>query len=197
MTDNAATLRHLLVGQYGELKKLLARRLGSEELASEALQETYLRLERPIQLGPLASPKQYLLTIATNIARMGFRRARRWTDLSELDRLVGFVDDTPGPHQGLEARQGIEALEQAFAELTPRRRQIIYAARVEGIQLADIAAQLGVSKRLVEKELRAALLSCASKLDREVVPRFGSLASRASKQQGDAGGDQDDGDDNA
>jgi RNA polymerase sigma-70 factor (ECF subfamily) len=185
MSDYAtiATLRQALVGQYDELKRTLTRRLGSEDLAGEVLQETYLRLARPAQIGPVASPKQYLLTIATNIARMGFRRERRWTDLSDLDDAIGFVDETPDPLRSLEARQEIEALQQAFDELTPRRRQIIFAVRVEGARLSDIADRLGISQRLVEKELKSALMLCGSRLNREVVQRFGPGASQASKGQ--------------
>lgn len=179
----AATLRQTLVDQYDELKRALARRLGSEDLAGEVLQETYLRLERPARIGGLSSPKQYLLTIATNIARMGFRRGRRAASLSELDAVLGFVDEAPGPLQTLAARQEIEALQRSFDELTPRRQKIVFAARVEGRQLSDIASQLGVSQRLVEKELKAALITVGARLNREVVQRFGPGASQASRGQ--------------
>jgi RNA polymerase sigma-70 factor (ECF subfamily) len=188
MTDSVhlATLRQALVGQYDDLKRTLTRRLGSEDLAGEVLQETYLRLERPANIGAVSSPKQYLLTIATNIARMSFRRDRRWTDLSDLDAALGFVDESPDPLRSLEARQEIEALQRAFDELTPRRRRIVFAARVEGQRLSDIAGMMGISQRLVEKELKSALVLCGARLNREIVQRFGPGASRASHEQMDA-----------
>ncbi|UZE50922.1 RNA polymerase sigma factor [Rhodopseudomonas sp. P2A-2r] len=180
----AATLREALVSQYDEMKKVLTRRLGSEDLAGEALQETYLRLERPAQIGIIAAPKQYLLAIATNIARMRLRRERRSTSILDLDATLGIVDELPGPLQTLEARQQIEALQQAYDGLTPRRRQIVFSARVVGMRLADIAEQLGVSQRLVEKELKVALLQCGACLNRDVVQRFGPGASQTSKERG-------------
>lgn len=180
---HAATLRQMLVGQYDELKNTLTRRLGSEDLAGEVLQETYLRLQRPARIGIVASPRQYLLTIATNIARMSFRRNRRWADLSDLDAVLGFVDESPDPLRNIEARQEIEVLQRAFDELTPRRRQIVFAARIEGARLSDIAERLGVSQRLVEKELKSALILCGSALNRELVQRFGPGAFQASKGQ--------------
>lgn len=182
-SSHADALRQALVGQYDELKSALTRRLGSEDLAGDVLQETYLRLGRPARIGIVASPKQYLLAIATNIARMGFRRDRRSANLSDLDAALGFVDETPGPLQSVEARQEIEALQRAFDELTPRRRQIVFAARVEGARLSDIAEQMGISQRLVEKELKIALMLCGARLNREIVQRFGPGASRASKGQ--------------
>ena len=194
---SAATLRQLLVGQYDELKRVLARRLGSEDLAGEVLQETYLRLDRPGALGIVRSPRQYLLTIATNIARMGFRRDRRWTALSELDTVLGFVDESPDALRSLESRQEIDTLQRAFDELTPRRRHVLFAARVEGTPLSDIAKRLGVSQRLVEKELKIALVLCGSRLNRKVVQRFGPGASQASKKRVVATGLQEDRDDEA
>ena len=58
----------------------------------------------------------------------------------------------------------IEALEKAIAELTPRRRVILLAARLQGMPQREIASRLGVSLRLVEKELRLAQEHCARKL---------------------------------
>jgi RNA polymerase sigma-70 factor (ECF subfamily) len=75
----------------------------------------------------------------------------------------------------------LEELQRAFAELTPRRRQILMAARAEGRQLREIAAQLGISQRLVEMELKQALEHCALRLNRVVVQRFGPRRPKASE----------------
>jgi RNA polymerase sigma factor (sigma-70 family) len=182
VSDSAeiTVLRQMLVGQYDELRKQLTRRLGSEDLAREVLQETYLQLGRPSRIDAVRNPKHYLLTIATNIARMGFRRERRWSSLSELDDVLGFVDEGPDPLRSLEARQEFEALKTAFDELTPRRKYILCASRLEGKRLRDIAAQLGLAQRTVEKELQVALMLCGSKVERNVVRRFGPRPQEAS-----------------
>jgi RNA polymerase sigma factor (sigma-70 family) len=178
-----ARLRQLLVDEYDGLRRQLVRRLGSEDLASEVLQETYLHLERPARIGAVGSPKHYLLTIATNIARMSFRRERRWTSLSELDAALGFVDEAPDPLRSLEAREELDALKIAFDELTPRRRHILIASRLEGRRLVDIAAELGLTQRSIEKELKVALMQCGLKLRRSIVQRFGPRPGEASSQR--------------
>jgi RNA polymerase sigma-70 factor (ECF subfamily) len=177
---SVAILRRFLVDQYDELKKQLTRHLGSEDVAREALQETYLRLERPAQIGAVRSPKHYLLTIATNIARMSFRRDRRWANMVELDTVLGFVDETPDPQRRIEAVEDVEALKLAFAELTPQRRRILFASRVEGMRLQDIAAELKLSERTISKELKLALMLCGDRLKRDVVQRFGPRPQEAS-----------------
>jgi RNA polymerase sigma factor (sigma-70 family) len=188
MSDPAdvAALRRLLVGQYDEFKRQLTRRLGSEDLAGDVLQETYLHLERPAPVRAVSSPRQYLLTVATNIARMGFRRDRRWSNLTELDAVLGFVDDTPDPLRSFEARQELKVLQDAFEELTPRRQRILFASRVEGVKLRDLAEELGLSQRAVEKELKAALMLCGLRLKRDIVQRFGPRPQEASMEDVDA-----------
>ncbi|RZN15367.1 RNA polymerase [Bradyrhizobium sp. Leo121] len=177
---DVAVLRQMLVGEYDDLRRQLTHRLGSEDAAREVLQETYLHLERPIRLSVIDSPRRYLLTIATNIARMRFRRERRLTSLSDLDEALGFVDEAPDPLRGLEGRQELEALKIAFDELSARRRFILFASRLEGRKLRDIADELQISQRFVEKELKAALLICGAKIRRNVIQRFGPNAGEAS-----------------
>ncbi len=54
----------MLLAGYEDFALWLTRRLGSSELARDALQETFLRLERGSEIGPVNSPKAYLLRIA-------------------------------------------------------------------------------------------------------------------------------------
>lgn len=188
MSDAAgsAILREFLIGQYEDLKGHLTRRLGSEDLAREALQETYLQLKQSDTARVVKRPKEYLLVIATNIARMSFRRERRWSSLEAIENSIGLVDDAPNPLQITEAREEIEALQRAFDSLTPRRQRILFAARIEGKQLREIAAELGVSQRLAEKELSAALKSCGASIGRHPVQRSGSQQQQASLSADDA-----------
>jgi DNA-directed RNA polymerase specialized sigma24 family protein len=44
--DSISSLRSLLLAEYVDFDRRLTRRLGSPDLASEALNETYLRLAR-------------------------------------------------------------------------------------------------------------------------------------------------------
>ncbi|MCK9917125.1 hypothetical protein MXD81_49095 [Microbacteriaceae bacterium K1510] len=80
-------LRDLLVDRYNDFKHRLARRLGSSELAAEALQETWLRLDRPGRPGALQRPDAYLFRIALNIAADRRDADRRRLALSEVEAL--------------------------------------------------------------------------------------------------------------
>ncbi|MFP3616669.1 sigma factor, partial [Paraburkholderia sp. SIMBA_050] len=70
MSDSTrATLRDLLALRYEDLKRRLTWRLGSSELASDALHDTWVHLEdRSEESGPVKSPAAYLMRMATNLA---------------------------------------------------------------------------------------------------------------------------------
>ncbi len=179
---SAAALRRVLVGHYDALKRRLSRRLGSEDLAEDALHEAYLHLDHFPHQGVVDNPQQYLLTMATNIARMSLRRQRRWTSLDAADAILDFVDEWPDPLRSIAARQQVEALLRAVDALTPRRRRILVASRVEGVRLRDLAVEFGLSQRMVEKELKAALALCGAAVGRGVVQRFGPRLAQMGKR---------------
>ncbi len=122
------------------------------------------RLGQAEVAGSVQSPAAYLFRMAFNVAIDRQRAEKRRLARNEVQDLLHIVDDAPGPGQIAEARFEIEALQKAIAELTPRRRVILLAARLQGMPQREIASRLGVSLRLVEKELRIAQEQCALKL---------------------------------
>ncbi|MGO4717373.1 RNA polymerase sigma factor [Bradyrhizobium sp. 2TAF24] len=152
-----AALRGLLVDRYEEFKLRLTRQLGSEELASESLHDTWLRLHRQDEVGPVRNPPAYLLRIAVNTAmdrlRADGRRARR----AEIEAALDVADAAPGPAREAEARLEIEALDRAMRALPERTRAILLASRLEGLTHQAIAERMGVSRRTVAYELDRAI----------------------------------------
>jgi RNA polymerase sigma factor (sigma-70 family) len=162
-----ALLRDLLTDRYTEFKAKLTRRLGSEELASESLHETWLRLHRPGHVGSIEHPSAYLLRIAINIATDRLRaessRARR----SEIDAVLGTGEGSPDPALELQARLELRIVERAIRGLPDRPRVILIASRLEGLTHQAIAKQLGISRRTVLYELKRAVEYLDAQLDSE------------------------------
>jgi RNA polymerase sigma-70 factor (ECF subfamily) len=178
-------LRRFFVLGYNELRTRLTRRLGSVELASDALHETWLRIENAPPAGTVLSPKHYLLQMASNAALKRLGAEKRFVALTDAKMAVGLVDDAPDPERAAIARSEVETLAAALAELTPRRLDILLSSRLEAIPLWAIAERLGVSQRLVEIELKHALAHCALRLERKVIKRFGPKLSEGSETKED------------
>lgn len=159
-------LRDLLASRYDELKRKLTWRLGSSDLASDALHDTWVHLEKRREDGaPVTNPGAYLVRIATNLASDRINRDSRYLDHPELDALLDDIADlVPGPAHIAESRSEMDALAAIIEGLPPRRRAIFLAVRVEELSNQEVAQRFGISSRLVGLELKRAHEYCASRM---------------------------------
>ena len=180
---NTTTLRDLLLADYSGIDQRLTRRLGSADLASDVLQETYLRIEAMADVGAIQSPKAYLFRIALNIANDRRRAESRRLTAGEIDCLLDIPDDRPDPERETEDRSEVEQLRRAIAELPERRRVVLTLSRIDGLPHREIAARLGVTVRTVETDLKQAIEHCAERLKRPVPVKFGFHRAQSSNVQ--------------
>jgi RNA polymerase sigma factor (sigma-70 family) len=177
------TLRDMLIADYGSIDRRLTRRLGSADLASDVLQETYLRIESIDEIGSIRNPAAYLLQIALNIARDHRRAENRRLTTEEVDRLLDIPDDRPSPEHEVEKRSEVNLLRRAIAQLPERRRVVLTLSRIEGLPHREIAKRLGVTVRTVETDLKQAIEHCADRLKHPATAKFGFRSRRSSNVQ--------------
>ena len=167
MTDaSLAALRRVFLKRYEELKSRLARHLGSSDLAHDALQDTWLRLERGEGIATVRSRDAYLFRIAVNFARDRQRTEDRRLTSNEIETLLTIADDAPDAERVVEARSELRMLEAVMAELPPRQRAILLAARLDDLPRREIARRYRISTRLVQRELQEAQDYCAARMKR-------------------------------
>ncbi|UZE50512.1 RNA polymerase sigma factor [Rhodopseudomonas sp. P2A-2r] len=174
------SLSQTIVSGYVELRRRLTRRLGSEELASEVLHETYMRLDSVGDTGVVQRPDDYIFRVALNIANDKRRSDNRRLSYSEVEALYHFAEAATDGEQDIQARSELAMLARAFDALTTRQRAIVIAVRVDGTPHAELARRFGVSERMIDKDLRKALEFCADRLERVLTTRFGSYPPKTS-----------------
>ncbi len=158
-----AALQQRLLMRYEFFKKRLTKYLGSADLAGEALQDTWLRLERGGELSTLRSPDNYLYSMAVNIARNHIQAESRRLSASEIETLLDVEEDAPDAARVVEARSELQALVTIIEELPERQQAILLAARVDGLSRREIAQRFGVSVRFVQRELQEAQVYCVER----------------------------------
>jgi RNA polymerase sigma factor (sigma-70 family) len=165
MTESSlAMVRQFLLDSYDDLKHRLTLRLGSSDLAGDALQDAWLNIHRANALGAIRNPGNYIFGVAMNAARDRMRDGNnRVLSAAEVEGLLEIVDEAPSPAEMAEARSDWRALVTILQELPPRRREILLMARLDGAPRAEIARHLGISLRLVEKELQLAQEYCIAR----------------------------------
>src|SRR3546814_11801848 len=118
--------------RYDTLKPQLTRRLGSPELARDALHYAYVRLNERDELDDVRHPQSYVHNVAVNGAIDQMRRDARLLSESEVDALYAYADPAAGPAEEAQARFELEHVMKALDALPPRPCDILYSARIEG-----------------------------------------------------------------
>lgn len=170
-----AAMRRRLVADYGRLRDRLARRFGSADFASEVLHEAWLHLDR-METSPGAvvnDPGAYLYRTVLNVAADMRRRGARPLTAADVEMFVRSAIDELDPGRIAEARSEVDAVAAAVAALPPRRRAVFIASRLHGLPHKVIAERLGVTVRIVDRELKAALDHLGTVLEKKPAPRRG------------------------
>ena len=165
---------------YPEFRSRLRARLGSADLADEALNEVYVKLETSEKNYSVRDATAYLFRLTLNAATDLRRTANRRGIADQIDAALDIPDPAPGAARVAEDRDELRRLEQAIAGLTERRRAILVAVRLHDRSCRDVAAEMGLSTRMVEIELRRALDHCAEHLEKAANKDFANDRRRTS-----------------
>jgi RNA polymerase sigma factor (sigma-70 family) len=128
----------------------------------DLMQDTYARLLRAHERGPIESPRGLLFATARNAAWDLFRRraVANTIPITEIDDSRVF-DESPGVIEVVSRRHEQELLMSAIAALPPRSREIFLLRKFENLSQREIAQRLDISEHTVEATLTKALHRCA------------------------------------
>lgn len=135
----------------------LRHKLGCTQTAEDLTQETYLRVLRQGAIEQIDNLPAYLFRVASHLAidhhRQTIRSVHGYPE--PLDETL--VCSRPLPDNVLEQRQALAQMQQAIDELPPQCRRIFLLHKVKHCSYSEIAAELNISPRTVEKQISKAL----------------------------------------
>ncbi|MGU3495731.1 RNA polymerase sigma factor [Xanthobacteraceae bacterium A53D] len=154
----------LIESYYGELRSYASRKLGNAAAAEDVVQEACLRFASARD-EPIENPRAWLYRVVGNLVIDQLRRERSIGNIVHQgpDHL-DVVDETIDLERQLVAKQRLATLAKAVAELPPRCRECFVMRRFDDLDQNEIAERMGISRNMVEKHLRQALIHCTSRL---------------------------------
>ncbi|HEY0799848.1 MAG TPA: sigma-70 family RNA polymerase sigma factor [Steroidobacteraceae bacterium] len=162
MTDQA---RHQWIAIHilpheGEVRGWLRRHVHSLGPADidDLIQEAYSRLWSA-EFAHITNGRSYLFTVVRNLIVEQARRARivPMERMGEIESLRILGDD-PGPERRVGARQELERLEHIIGSLPEQCRRAFQLQKFQCLSQKEIALEMKISERTVEKHLATALL---------------------------------------
>lgn len=139
------------------LQRYVRRRVGSSAAAEDIVQEAYARTYQ--QGEAVGQPKAFLYVTARNLAHNASRHQRiAATDtVADIDETGACFDEGRSPEDTLIADEEARLLQQAVERLSPQCRAAFKMKLFQEYSYRQIADELGISVKTVEKHIAKGL----------------------------------------
>lgn len=146
------------------LQRWLTGRVGCRDVADDLAQDTFLRLLAGQDPGDLQEPRAFLTTVAKGLAANWWRRQS--LERAYLDAIAALPEKTLPSTEALTViRESLHLIDTLLDGLPRAVRQVFLMARLDGMEYADIASQLGLSLSTVKRHMKRALVGCLAHAD--------------------------------
>lgn len=159
--------------RFARLMQVCRRRGRSQEEAEDLIQEAFLRLHEYCRKNEVRDEEAFLARTVSNLAISEHRRERILTfaqeTVEELEETTGLSDGMPGPERICAAQQRLDEVAKTLGAVSERTCQIFLAQRA-GYSYEEIATDLGISVRTVQKHIARAMFLLIGKRMEEGEP---------------------------
>ncbi|MEL1263045.1 RNA polymerase sigma factor [Pseudoxanthomonas putridarboris] len=146
-----------------EVMQYLRKRLGDQDAAADLTQEALSRMMKYRDSGRIDDHRLMLFRIANNLLLEHHRTRQRHRADSHysLEDTGPLRAPDPPVEVTIDARQAIDTLlKRTITQLPPKCRLAFMLSRFDGMSYPQIAEEMGISVKMVEKHITKALLAC-------------------------------------
>lgn len=155
-TCNEIVFSSFFKSQAKSLRNFLFYKYGNKDQAEDLAQEAFIKLWQNCSDVPIEKAKSYLYTIANNSALNGI--AHEKVVLKYEKEFSGLDKTNENPEFILEEKQFGNKLLKAIENLNETQRVAFLMHRIDGKKYSEIAEELNIGIKAVEKRIHLALL---------------------------------------
>ncbi|HET6256950.1 MAG TPA: sigma-70 family RNA polymerase sigma factor [Puia sp.] len=147
--------RVLYTACYPHVQRYISLFESAVKVQDELTQDVFVRIwEKRARLSEVETFKGYLFMVTRNVVFNFIRALKLRRKVRELDEAAVVADDDLENKLLFKLYHGLAV--EAMEKLPPGRRKVLKMSLDEGLTLDEIAAQLGISRSGVKKQLYAA-----------------------------------------
>lgn len=159
MPSSDFAVQALYSNHHGWLNTWLRCRLGNAADAADLAQDTFVRLLQRTERLELKAPRAFLRTIARGLVIDHWRREE--IERAYLETIAHLPEaQTPSAESRVLVLELLESIARMLEGLKPKVRKAFLLAQCEGLTHKQIAEQMGLSLRSVERYVADALYHC-------------------------------------
>jgi len=125
-------------------------------VAEDISHDAFMKLWENCGKVEIEKAKSYLFTVANNLF---LNKANRKKVILQFENSVKQRSDQSDPHYIMQKNEFKERLEKAIAELPENQRIVFLMNRIDKKKYREIAEEIGISVKAVEKRMHLALQS--------------------------------------
>jgi RNA polymerase sigma-70 factor (ECF subfamily) len=145
------------------LRNFLFYKYGNKDQAEDLVQEAFIKLWQNCTSVPIEKAKSYLYTIANNSSLNEIKHQK--VVLQYENNFTGLDKTNENPEFILEEKQFKDKLLKAIEDLNETQRIAFLMHRIDGKKYSEIANELNISVKAVEKRIHLALVELRKKID--------------------------------
>lgn len=138
------------------LRNFLFYKYGNKEQAEDLAQEAFVKLWQNCANVPIEKAKSYLYTIANNSSLNEIKHQK--VVLQYENNFTGLDKTNENPEYILEEKQFKNKLLKAIENLNETQRTAFLMHRIDGKKYSEIANELNISVKAIEKRIHLALV---------------------------------------
>ena len=162
MNKTSIFVDQLYKNHRGWLHQWLRQKLGNTDQAADLVQDTFIKLlQTRDELFGIKEPRAYLTSIAKNLLIDQVRRKRiEQAYLDGLSQMEYILHTVTSPEDQMQIIQALDKMCKALEGVSAKAQQAFILHYLEGYTHKEIAEQLGVSTKMIQKYLASSLIRC-------------------------------------
>lgn len=168
VTRHRAAFDAALMHLRPELLHFMQRHVRDADTGADLAQEALLRLLAYRDMPDIACHVSLMYRVAWNLLREHWRARHRHhaSHHVPLDLIEPLLAEAASVEDIVDARRALQRLSsEALDTLPPRCRKAFELHRADGLTYPEIAVEMGISVKMVEKHIGRALATCRSAVE--------------------------------
>jgi len=167
-TDKSNTCDEIIFSSFFKthaksLRNFLIYKFGNKDQAEDLTQEAFIKLWQNCASVPIEKAKSYIYTIANNSSLNEIKHKK--VVLEYENNFTGSDKTNENPEYILEEKQFKNKLLKAIEDLNETQRVAFLMHRIDGKKYSEIAEELNISVKAVEKRIHLALVELRKTID--------------------------------